>query len=161
MTDANTKLEIGSLAPKFKAMAIGGDYGNEGKQVQLDDFKGKTVILYFYPKDDTPGCTKQACSLRDNWADIKDKAIVFGISVDSAADHKKFIEKYSLPFPLLSDENKEIVNAYGVWGEKNMFGKKYMGSERSTFIIDAEGKLKAILPKVKPEEHTQKVLTLI
>ncbi len=158
---SDTKLEIGSLAPQFKVMAVGGEYGMEGKQVSLNDFKGKTVILYFYPKDDTPGCTKQACSLRDNWAGIKDKAIVFGISVDSVVDHKKFIEKYELPFPLLSDENKEIVNAYGVWGEKSMFGKKYMGSERSTFIIDTEGKLKAILPKVKPEEHTDKVLALI
>ena len=119
----------------------------------MNDFRGQPLVLYFYPKDDTPGCTAQACSLRDNWAEIKDQARVFGVSIDSTASHSGFISKYRLPFPLLSDPNREMVNTYGVWVDKNMYGKKYKGTERSTFVIDPEGRIAAILRKVKPEEH--------
>jgi peroxiredoxin Q/BCP len=155
------KLEVGDKAPKFKSIAVGGHYGPEGTPVSLSDFEGTTLVLYFYPKDDTPGCTKQACALRDNWKKIQSKAQIFGVSIDSAASHKKFIEKYELPFPLLSDDKKELVEAFGVWVEKSMYGKKYMGTERTTFVIDAEGKIKAIFPKVKPDEHLDKVLKVL
>jgi len=111
------------------------------------------VVLYFYPKDDTPGCTVQACALRDSWSDLEKRGELFGVSVDSPKSHEKFIHKYQLPFPLLSDGDHQIVEAYGVWVEKSMYGKKYMGAERSTFVIDGEGLISAILRKVKPEEH--------
>lgn len=146
------ELKVGDLAPEFRAQAIGGRYG-EGQEVALADFRGSAVVLYFYPKDDTPGCTAQACGLRDAWGELSGRAHIFGVSVDSAASHEKFIEKYQLPFPLLSDANKEIVGAYGVWVEKSMYGKKYMGAERSTFVIDSVGRISAIFRKVKPEEH--------
>lgn len=158
---SSNKPEIGSQAPNFKAIAIGEKYRLEGQEVNLNDFKGKILVLYFYPKDNTPGCTKQACALRDNWAQIKNKAEIFGISPDSINSHKKFIEKFELPFPLLSDENKELAQAFGVWVEKSMYGKKYFGTERSTFIINEEGKIKAILAKVKPEEHFEKLLKVL
>ena len=146
-------LQPGDPAPTFTATAAGGVYG-WGQTVKLADFKGQTVVLYFYPKDDTPGCTKQACALRDAWKEFTDRAIVFGVSIDSAKSHVKFVTKYSLPFPLISDEDKTIVEAYGVWVEKSMYGRKYMGTERSTFIIGPKGKIKAVFRKVKPEEHT-------
>jgi peroxiredoxin Q/BCP len=146
------ELKVGDLAPEFRAQAIGGEYG-EGQEVSLADFRGSAVVLYFYPKDDTPGCTAQACGLRDAWGELSGRAHIFGVSVDSAASHEKFIKKYQLPFPLLSDANKEIVGAYGVWMEKSMYGKKYMGAERSTFVIDRVGRIAAIFRKVKPEEH--------
>jgi peroxiredoxin Q/BCP len=111
------------------------------------------LVLYFYPKDDTPGCTIQACSLRDSWDGVRDKAKIFGVSIDPANSHRKFIKKYDLPFPILSDPDKEIVKSYRVWVEKSMYGKKYMGTERSTFVIDGVGRLSAIFRKVKPEEH--------
>ena len=145
-------LQTGDRAPSFKAVAIGGDYGS-GREVELANFRGKPVVLYFYPKDDTPGCTIQACGLRDSWPDFRGRAHVFGVSVDSAASHTKFIEKYQLPFPLLSDPDNRLVTAYGVWVEKSMYGKKYMGAERSTFVIDGAGRIAAIFRKVKPEEH--------
>ena len=145
-------LQTGDQAPSFKAVAIGGDYG-AGREVELAEFRGKPVALYFYPKDDTPGCTVQACGLRDSWADFRGRAHVFGVSVDSAASHTRFIEKFQLPFPLLSDPDKRLVNAYGVWVEKSMYGKKFMGAERSTFVIDAAGRIAAIFRKVKPEAH--------
>ena len=145
-------LQTGDQAPSFKAVAIGGDYG-KGREVELADFRGKPLVLYFYPKDDTPGCTVQACGLRDSWPDFRGRAEVFGVSVDSAASHSRFIEKFQLPFPLLSDPEKRLVNAYGVWVEKSMYGKKYMGAERSTFVIDAAGRIAAIFRKVKPEAH--------
>jgi peroxiredoxin Q/BCP len=154
------ELKIGDSAPAFKAMAVGGAYGM-GKEVALQDFHGKSVVLYFYPKDDTPGCTKQACGLRDAWRDFAGKAEVFGVSIDSTKSHEKFIAKYGLPFPLLSDEDKQIVEAYGVWVEKSMYGKKYMGTERSTFVIGPDGKIKAIFRKVKPEEHASEVLAAL
>ena len=113
------ELKTGDTAPDFHATAVGGKYG-EGKEVSLGDFKGKTVVLYFYPKDDTPGCTAQACALRDGWGQFSAKAELFGVSVDSAKSHQKFIDKHSLPFPLLSDESHHLVEAYGVWVEKSM-----------------------------------------
>ncbi len=150
-------LHPGSIAPDFSATAVGGSFGS-GTRVSLSDFRGKTVVLYFYPKDDTPGCTTQACGLRDVWASLQDKAVVFGVSIDPEKSHLKFIEKFSLPFPLLSDPDQVVVNAYGVWVEKSMYGKKYMGTERSTFIIGPDGVLKAVFLKVKPAEHAQQVL---
>ncbi|PZR74248.1 MAG: thioredoxin-dependent thiol peroxidase [Chthoniobacterales bacterium] len=145
-------LSVGDKAPKFRALAVGGEYG-AGREVALADFSGSPVVLYFYPKDATPGCTAQACGLRDSWSELPTNAHIFGISVDSAASHEKFIAKYQLPFPLLSDPEKKIVTAYGVWVEKSMYGKKYMGAERSTFVIDGRGQISAIFRKVKPEEH--------
>ena len=148
----STELQAGDKAPAFTAIAVGGKFG-DGTKVSLADFKGQTVVLYFYPKDDTPGCTTQACAMRDAWPDFEGKAVVFGVSPDSPKSHEKFIAKHALPFPLLADDEKKIVEAYGVWVEKSMYGKKYMGTERSTFVIDGEGRLKAVLRKVKPAEH--------
>ncbi|MES2735582.1 MAG: thioredoxin-dependent thiol peroxidase [Verrucomicrobiota bacterium] len=153
-------LTPGSKAPAFHAPVVGGDYA-PGATVKLSDLKGETVVLYFYPKDDTPGCTKQACALRDGWADIRAKAKVFGVSIDSVKSHEKFIKKHALPFPILSDEDQAIVNAYGVWVEKSMYGKKYMGTERTTFVIGPDGKIQAVFPKVKPEEHLAQVLAVL
>jgi peroxiredoxin Q/BCP len=150
-------LKAGDPAPQFKAKAVGGKYG-EGTEVSLRDFKGKTVVLYFYPKDDTPGCTTQACGLRDAWSDFEKKAELFGVSIDPVKSHQKFIEKFALPFPLLSDDTKKIVGDYGVWVEKSMYGKKYMGAERSTFVIGPDQKIKAVLRKVKPAEHAEQLL---
>lgn len=144
-------------APDFHATAIGGKY-RDGTGVSLRDFTGRTLVLYFYAKDDTPGCTAQACALRDDWAQFKNKAELFGVSVDGSASHRKFIDKHSLPFPLLSDESHQLVDAYGVWVEKSMYGKKYMGAERSTFVIGPDGKIRAILRKVKPAEHAAQLL---
>jgi peroxiredoxin Q/BCP len=146
------ELKAGDKAPEFTATAVGGKFG-DGAKVSLADFAGQTVVLYFYPKDDTPGCTTQACSLRDAWPEFDGAAVVFGVSPDSAASHAKFIKKHALPFPLLADDEKKIVGAYGVWVEKSMYGIKYMGTERSTFVIGGDGKLKAVLRKVKPAEH--------
>ena len=155
-------LEInpGDKAPAFRAIAVGGKYG-DGMEVALGDFARRTVVLYFYPKDDTPGCTAQACALRDGWAQFAAKAEIFGVSVDSAKSHRKFIDKHSLPFPLLSDESHAIVEAYGVWVEKSMYGKKYMGAERSTFVIGPDGKIRGVLRKVKPDEHAAQLLKLL
>jgi peroxiredoxin Q/BCP len=148
------ELKVGDLAPEFRTQAIGGGGKDEaGETVSLADFRGSAVVLYFYPKDDTPGCTVQACGLRDAWSELSAQANIFGISVDSVASHEKFIKKYQLPFPLLSDVDKKIVNSYGVWVEKSMYGKKYMGIERSTFVIDGAGRISAIFRKVKPDEH--------
>jgi peroxiredoxin Q/BCP len=152
MKKEGAQLAVGDNAPAFQAVAVGGEYG-AGREVELGDFRGAPVVLYFYPKDDTPGCTVQACSLRDSWSSLRGLAKVFGVSVDSAKSHGKFIEKFQLPFPLISDPEKEIVNAYGVWVEKSMYGKKYMGTERSTFVVDGAGRIFSIFRKVKPEEH--------
>jgi peroxiredoxin Q/BCP len=157
MSDNKNGLKVGGRAPEFRATAVGGEYG-DGREIALSELRGNPVVLYFYPKDDTPGCTKQACSLRDHWKNFTDRAVVFGVSIDSAASHAKFIGKYDLPFPLLSDPEKKIVHAYGVWVEKSMYGKKYMGAERSTFVIDGDGRLSAIFRKVKPEEHVDLLL---
>ncbi|MFN2477404.1 MAG: thioredoxin-dependent thiol peroxidase [Chthoniobacterales bacterium] len=146
------ELKVGDPAPAFRVQAIGGKYGS-GREVSLEELRGARVVLYFYPKDDTPGCTVQACALRDSWSDLESRGEIFGVSVDPAKSHEKFITKYQLPFPLLSDVDHAIVEAYGVWVEKSMYGKKYMGAERSTFVIDAAGRISAIFRKVKPEEH--------
>lgn len=151
------ELTPGSPAPSFSAPVAGGHYP-DGAIVSLADFKGQTIVLYFYPKDDTPGCTTQACALRDGWSRIMAKATVLGVSIDPVKSHLKFIRKHSLPFPLISDESKELVTAYGMWVEKSMYGKKYMGTERSTVIIGPDGKVKSILRQVKPAEHLDLVL---
>lgn len=160
LTFMNNHPEPGSAAPAFSAQAVGGEY-SEPTFVSLADLSGETVVLYFYPKDDTPGCTKQACALRDGWAEISAKAKVFGVSIDSIKSHAKFIKKYDLPFPILADEGHAIVEAYGVRVEKTLYGKTYMGTERTTFIIGPDGKIKAVLPKVKPDEHLGRVLSLL
>jgi len=148
----------GDIAPDFTAPVVGEGFA-EGERVTLSALRGAPVILYFYPKDDTPGCTKQACSLRDRYSDvIENGARVFGVSVDPVESHKKFILKYNLPFPLISDTGREIVQAFGVWVERSMYGKKYFGTERSTFVINPEGRIKSIYRKVKPEEHTVTVI---
>ena len=149
-------LKINDKAPSFTLLST------EGKEISLEDFKGKKVVLYFYPKDDTPGCTKEACSFRDNLARVKKKdAVVFGISADGAKSHKKFTEKYDLNFPLLSDETKEVINAYGVWKKKSFMGKSYMGIERTTFIIDEQGKIIHIFSKVKVDGHVEEILKVL
>ena len=146
-------LEEGKKAPQLTLK------DQSGKSVSLKDFLGTKVVLYFYPKDDTPGCTKEACNFRDDFKEIKkENAVILGISADSEARHKKFAEKYKLPFTLLSDENKKVLEKYGVWKEKSMYGRKYMGIVRSTFIIDEKGKLKKIFPKVKVTNHNKEVL---
>ena len=150
----NENLRVGDRAPEFKAMAVGGKYA-DGREISLKELRGSAVVLYFYPKDDTPGCTVQACGLRDSWDDLEDRGELFGVSVDPVASHEKFISKYKLPFPLLSDPEQKIVQAYGVWVEKSMYGKKYMGTERTTFVIDDHGVISAIFRKVKPEEHVE------
>lgn len=151
-------LSPGDKAPNFHAVAVGGDY-KDGQPVSLSDFAGSSVVLYFYPKDDTPGCTQQACDVRDHYHHLLETgAVIFGVSVDSRDSHLKFITKHRLPFPLISDETHEIVNAYGVWVEKTMYGKKFMGTERSTFVIGPDGKIRSVFRKVKPAEH---VTTLI
>ena len=147
-----SEFKVGDSAPDFQARAIGGKYG-AGQNISLKDLRGRNVVLYFYPKDDTPGCTTQACGLRDAWSDLESHGEIFGVSVDSPASHAKFISKHQLPFPLLSDLDHQIVEAYGVWVEKSMYGKKYMGTERTTFVIDPQGKIAAIFRKVKPAEH--------
>ncbi|MBA3543553.1 MAG: peroxiredoxin [Chthoniobacterales bacterium] len=156
MTAPTATLNIGDPAPAFSATAVGGKYG-KGEVVRLEDFRGSPVVLYFYPKDDTPGCTAQACGLRDAWSEFEGQAAIFGVSIDSPASHEKFIAKYELPFPLLADGEKEIVRAYGVWVEKSMYGKKYMGAERTTFVMDGGGRISAILRKVKPAEHVEQL----
>lgn len=151
------ELQVGDEAPAFKSIAVGGEYG-EGAKVALDDFKGRKVVLYFYPKDDTPGCTVQACAIRDAWPEIQAKAALFGVSPDPIKSHVKFQAKHALPFPLLADDHHEMVEAYGVWVEKSMYGKKYWGTERSTFVIGEDGRIAAIFRKVQPAEHVGLVL---
>ncbi len=153
-------LEAGSKAPSFNARVTGGDYA-DGDTVSTTSLRGHHVVLYFYPKDDTPGCTAQACALRDDWDTISAKAKVFGISTDSLASHAKFIKKHALPFPLLADEERKIVTAFGVWVEKSMYGKKYMGTERTTFILSSDGTIKAVLRKVQPAAHLAEVLKVL
>jgi thioredoxin-dependent peroxiredoxin len=155
----NPLLEPGFPAPDFEASVLGGKYGEEGTRLRLQDLRGSTVVLYFYPKDDTPGCTAQACSMRDRWDHLlRPGAEFFGVSVDSMESHRKFIQKFALPFPLISDESREIVNAYGVWVEKAMYGKKFMGTERTTFVIRPDGRIKSIFRRVVPTDHTEILL---
>jgi peroxiredoxin Q/BCP len=150
------KLKEGDKAPEFSAATNGG--GN----ISLTDLRGKNVILYFYPKDDTPGCTKEACAFRDGFTEFKHRGVVIlGVSPDSVKSHDKFVEKFKLPFTLLADEDKKIVEAYGVWGEKSFMGRKYMGVHRVTFLIGGDGHIKKIWPQVKPDEHAAEVLAAL
>ena len=135
--------------------------GSDGNTHKLSDFKDQTIVLYFYPKDDTSGCTTQACGLRDDYAKIKKLAVILGVSPDPMKKHDKFIEKYDLPFVLLSDEDKSMCEKYGVWVEKSMYVRKYMGVARTTFIIDGKGKIVKVFEKVKPAKHVQDVLEFL
>ena len=149
-------LKPGDTAPDFTATTA------DDRTVSLSDFKGSQVILYFYPRDDTPGCTKEACAFRDEFAAFKEKgAIILGVSIDSSKSHAKFIEKYKLPFTLLADDHKKIVQAYGAWGQKSFMGRKYMGTYRVTFLIGADGRIKQVWPAVKPQEHAKEVLAAL
>ncbi|HTN00009.1 MAG TPA: thioredoxin-dependent thiol peroxidase [Pedobacter sp.] len=150
------ELKQGDQAPKFTST------DQNGNPISLDQFKGKKVVLYFYPKDNTPGCTAEACDFRDNYQGLVAKGIeVLGVSVDDEKSHQKFVTKFSLPFTLLADTDHAIVEAYGVWGEKNMYGKKYMGIHRTTFIINEEGKIAHIITKVDTKSPTEQVLSLL
>lgn len=147
------KLKEGDKAPDFTTQ------DGEGQTVTLRDLRGKKVVLYFYPKDDTPGCTKEACSFRDSYAKFKKRGIeVLGVSLDSEAKHKKFAQKYDLPFRLLADTDRAIAEGFGTYGEKKFMGRTYMGIHRMTFLIDEKGKIKKIFNKVKPEDHAEEVL---
>ncbi len=146
-------LKIDQIAPDFTLQ------DQNGTSHTLSGYKGKLVLIYFYPKDDTPGCTKEACGIRDYYKEFEKNGIkVFGISTDSVKSHKKFEEKYGLPFTLLSDETKEVVQKYEVWGEKTFMGKKYMGTFRNSFLINPNGKIVKIYENVKPEEHAKEIL---
>ncbi len=147
-------LNAGEKAPDFVVK------DQDGNDVKLSDFKGEKVVLYFYPRDMTPGCTKQACSLRDGFSKLKKNNIaVLGVSTDDEASHRKFIDKYELPFRLLADVNNEVSDLYGVYVEKNMYGKKYMGIKRTTYLIDEDGNIAAILKKIKVDDHADEVLS--
>jgi peroxiredoxin Q/BCP len=149
-------IDEGSKAPDFELPS------DEGSTVRLSDLRGKPVVLYFYPKDDTPGCTAQARGIRDAWGELQRRgAVVLGVSPDSAESHVKFKEKYGLPFTLLADEDHAVSEEYGVWVEKRNYGKTYMGIERSTFVIDAEGNLAKVMRNVKPDEHVDRVLAAL
>ena len=149
-------VEVGKKAPSFSLQ------DQKGEKVSLNDLKGKNVVLYFYPKDNTSGCTQEACNFRDHFPNFgRLDAEIIGVSPDSVESHKKFAAKYKLPFRLLSDEKKELVEKYGVWKEKSMYGRKYMGIERTTFIIDENRTIKKIFPKVKVPEHDKEVLEVL
>lgn len=146
-------LEVGQMAPDFEAKIA------TGETIKLSDYRGKKVVLYFYPKDATPGCTAQACNLRDNYdALLKAGYVVLGISSDDEKSHKKFIEKQNLPFPLIADTDLKVHEAYGTWVEKSMYGRKYMGTARTTFVIDEEGKIAEVIEKVDTKNHTAQIL---
>ena len=149
-------VEEGKPAPDFELAS------DSGERVKLSSLRGKPVVLYFYPKDDTPGCTAQACGIRDVYADFRQRgAVVLGVSPDDEASHVNFKEKYSLPFTLLADTGHEVAESYGVWKERNMYGKKFMGIERSTFVIDAEGNVTKAMRRVKPDTHAADVLAAL
>jgi peroxiredoxin Q/BCP len=146
-------IKEGMKAPDFKLK------NQDGDTISLKDYKGKNVVLYFYPKDDTSGCTKEACAFRDEFPKFNNlDAVILGVSPDSVKSHKKFAEKYDLPFNLLSDEEKKVLEKYGVWKEKSLYGRKYMGVERTTVVINDEGKIKKIFPKVKVEGHNNELI---
>ena len=149
-------LAVGTKAPEFTTT------DQDGKRVSLRDFAGKKVVLYFYPKDNTPGCTKEACAFRDQFAQFKQRNVeILGVSVDDAKSHQAFVQKYRLPFTLLADTAKHLVQAYGVWGEKALYGRKYMGTNRVTYLIDEAGAIAAVFPKVKPEKHAEELLAVL
>jgi len=149
-------LDVGDKAPALSLE------DQSGKTVKLSDFKGKTVVLYFYPKDDTPGCTREACAFRDEHSALrKAGAVVLGVSPDSGVSHAKFAGKYDLPFPLLADTDHAVSEKYGAWGEKSLYGRKFMGINRSTFLIDGSGKVARVWPKVKVDGHVDQVLQAI
>ena len=151
-----THFNVGDVAPGFSGL------DSNGNKIELSDFKGSKVVLYFYPKDDTPGCTAEACSFRDNYSQLLDAGVVIlGVSPDSVKRHAKFIQKYNLPFPLIADEQKEIINLYGVWGLKKFMGKEYDGVYRETFIIGQDGRIESIIEKVKTKESAEQVLASI
>lgn len=146
-------LKVGDVAPAIDAL------NEHGEKITLEEFKGKKVVLYFYPKDSTPGCTAQACNLKDNYDLLLEKGyVVIGVSADSAKRHQNFINKYELPFPLITDEDKKVINDYGVWGPKKFMGREYDGIHRTTFIIDGDGKIEEIITKVKTKEHVSQIL---
>lgn len=148
-------LKIGDQAPEFNSV------DQNGREVKLSNYKGKRVVLYFYPKDNTPGCTTQACNIRDNYDSILEKGIqIFGVSGDSETDHVKFIKKFDLPFPLLSDVDHDLLNLYGVWGEKKFMGKVYDGIHRTTFVMDESHKIIGIIDKPKNKDHTTEILSI-
>ena len=148
-----SKLKEGDKAPEFKGK------DQNGNTVSLSDFKGSKLVLYFYPKDSTPGCTSQACNLRDNYEILLEKGYkVVGVSADSEKSHQKFIEKYNLPFPLIADTEKEIIQAYGVWAPKKFMGKEFLGIVRTTFVINEEGIIEEIIGKVKTKDHTAQII---
>jgi thioredoxin-dependent peroxiredoxin len=150
----------GQQAPDFTLEGVSGE--GVVSNVRLSDLKGRPVVLYFYPKDDTPGCTKQACGIRDAWSDFRDAgAVVLGVSPDDVDSHRAFANRYGLPFTLLADPDHEVAEAYGVWKEKSMFGRKYWGMERSTFIIDEDGRIKAAQRRVRPERHADWVIEVL
>ena len=146
----------GEQAPEFELQS------DEGETVKLSDLRGRRVVLYFYPRDDTPGCTTQACGIRDSFAELDETgAVVFGVSPDDVASHERFRQKYSLPFTLLADPDHRAAEAYGVWGEKKYMGRTYMGIERSTFVIDEDGRVAKVLRRVKPAKHADDVLAIL
>jgi peroxiredoxin Q/BCP len=148
-------LQKGDKAPDF------GGVDQFGKTINLADFKGRKLVIYFYPKDDTPGCTKEACNLRDNHESLLEKGFaVVGVSPDAEASHKKFAEKYQLPFSLIPDTDLKIIKAYGAWGKKNMYGKEYEGLLRTTFIVNEEGNIEEVIKKVKTDDHTNQIFKL-
>jgi thioredoxin-dependent peroxiredoxin len=149
-------LAVGTQAPDFTTT------DQDGKKRSLSDFKGKRVILYFYPKDNTSGCTKEACAFRDHFDEFRRLGVeILGVSVDSEKSHQSFVQKHGLPFTLLADTDKRLVEAYGVWGEKRLYGKKYMGTNRVTYLIDEGGKIAAVFPKVKPDTHAEEILAIL
>jgi peroxiredoxin Q/BCP len=146
-------LNIGDKAPAFKSK------DQDGNIHSLTEYKGKKLVLYFYPKDDSPGCTAESCNLRDNYAGLKKKGFaIIGVSADDEKSHKKFAEKFDLPFPILADTEKKMLEAYNAWGEKSMYGKKYMGIIRKTYVIDEKGKIEKIFEKVDTKNHTEQIL---
>lgn len=148
-----SNLKTGDKAPHFEGT------NQNGQTISMNDFDGQKIALYFYPKDDTPGCTKQACNLRDNYQDLKAKKYaVIGVSADSEKSHKKFEEKYDLPFPLIADTDKKIIQDYGVWGKKKFMGKSFDGINRSTFLIDEDRNIEKVIDKVKTKDHTAQIL---
>jgi thioredoxin-dependent peroxiredoxin len=154
--DRVSLLAVGTQAPEFTTT------DQDGKKRSLSDFKGMKVILYFYPKDNTSGCTKEACAFRDHFDAFRRLGVeILGVSVDSEKSHQSFVQKYGLPFTLLADTDKRLVEAYGVWGEKSLYGKRYMGTSRVTYLIDEAGKIAAVFPKVKPETHAEEILAVL